>query len=146
MWRAFDMLLSMTETAVMKPEASSADSVAQRLGNAIAELRNLHELLLSGEGLDPRILTDFRDGLNRLRNTAWSAHQYLALRGVDADSASVLSILAGERVRVAYQICQALQEDLKSGEIKFQPGQLIQLHLATKTLTGQLENVIGKPE
>jgi hypothetical protein len=132
------MLLGMTESAAMKSEVCSADSVTQRLERAIAELRNLHELLLSGESLDPRILTDFRDALNRVRNTASSAHQYMALEGIKADSVSVLSILATERVRVAYQICQALQEDLKSGEIKFQPGQLIQLHLATKALTQEL--------
>jgi len=137
-------LLSMSEAAAAKSELASAVEVSQRLEKVIAELRNLHELLLSGEGLDARILTDFRDALNRVRNTAWSAQQYLAQKTTGADSAGVLSLLTGERVRVAYQLCQALQADLKNSEIKFQTGPLIQLYLATKALTEQLGDVVGK--
>lgn len=36
------------------------------LESAITELKGLHELLLSGD-LDPRVLADFRDALNRVR-------------------------------------------------------------------------------
>jgi hypothetical protein len=109
----------------------------------MTELRGLQELLLSGEGLDPSILTDFRDALNRIRNTAWSAQQYIVLKATDQDSTTVLSILAGERVRAAYQLCQAIQADLKSNDVKFQPGNLVQLHLAAKALTEQLGEVVG---
>ena len=104
----------------------------------------VHELLLAGEGLDPRILTDFRDSLNRVRNTAWSAHQYLAGKTAGEDSTSVFSILSAERVRVTYQLCQALQDDLKSHEANFQTGQLIQLHIAVKKLATQLGKIAGK--
>ena len=94
--------------------------------------------------MDPRILTDYRDALNHVRNTSWSAHQYIASQTTDQDSTSVLSILAGERVRVAYQLCQAIQADLKSSAIKFQTGQLIQLSLAAKALIEQLGEVVGE--
>src|SRR5207244_5413227 len=110
----------------------------------IAEPRHPHQLLLPGEGLDARILTDFRDALNRFRNTAWSAQQYLAQKTTGADSAGVLSLLTGERVRVAYQLCQALQADLKNSEIKFQTGPLIQLYLAAKAPPEQLVDVVAQ--
>ena len=110
------------------------------------ELRRLQKLLLSGEGLDPRILTDFRDALNRVRNTAWSAQQYMTFEATGQDSTSVLSILAGERVRATYQLCQAIQADLKSNDVRFQTGPLIQLYLAAKTLAEQLGDVVGKLE
>jgi hypothetical protein len=100
--------------------------------------------LLSGESLDARILTDFRDALNHVRNTAWSAHQYIASKSTDEDSTNVLSVLAGERVRVAYQLCKAIQADLKSSDIKFQPGQLIQLSIAAKALIEELVEVVGE--
>ena len=103
--------------ATTQPEIADSNSVAGRLENAIRELTGLHRSLLSGEGLDPRILTDFRDALNRVRNTAWSAQQYLALKEIDGDAGGVLSILTGERVRVAYQLCQTLQADLNNSEI-----------------------------
>ena len=52
-------------------------------------------------------------------------------------------MVAGERVRVAYQLCQAIQADLKSNDIKFQTGQLIQLSLAAKALIEQLGGAVG---
>jgi len=101
----------MTGAGVVKSESAGAVTVSHRLEKAITELRGLQELLLSGEGLEPSILTDFRDALNRIRNTAWSAQQYIVLKATDQDSTTVLSILAGERVRAAYQLCQAIQAD-----------------------------------
>jgi hypothetical protein len=136
----------MAEAGTVKSRSAGAVSVSHRLEKAITELRGLQELLVSGEGLDSRILTDFREALNRIRNTAWSAQQYIALKATDQDSDSVLSILAGERVRAAYQLCQAIQADLKSSEVKFQIGHLIQLHAAAKALTEQLGDIVGKLE
>jgi hypothetical protein len=136
----------MSEAAEVKCGSPGAITVSRRLAKAIPELRRLQTLLLSGEDLDARILTDFRDALNHVRNTAWSAQQYIASQTSDRDSASVLSVLAGERVRVAYQLCQAIQTDLKSRDIKFQPGQLIQLSLAAKAMIEQLDEIVGEPK
>jgi hypothetical protein len=136
-------LWGMAEAGTVKSR-SGAVNVSHRLEKAITELRGLQELLLSGEGLDSRILTDFREALNRIRNTAWSAQQYIALKATDQDSSSVLSILAGERVRAAYQLCQAIQTDLKSSEVNFQTGHLLQLHAAAKALTEQLSDIVAK--
>jgi len=52
--------------------------------------------------------------------------------------------LVGERVRVTYQLCQAISDDLKRTDIDFQAGSLVQLHEATKALTEQLNGVINK--
>jgi hypothetical protein len=134
----------MGEAGAMKCGSPGAVTVSRRLAKAIPELRRLQNLLISGEDLDPRILTDFRDALNHVRNTAWSAHQYIASKSIDHDSTSVLSVLAGERIRVAYQLCQAIQADLNSTDINFQTGQLIQLSLAVKDLAEQLVEVVGE--
>ena len=134
----------MPEAGAVKSRSAGAVNVSHRLQKAITELRGLQKLLVSAEGLDPRILTDFREALNRIRNTAWSAQQYIALKATDQDSASVLSILAGERIRAAYQLCQAIQADLQSSEVNFQTGHLLQLHAAAKALTEQLSDVIAK--
>jgi hypothetical protein len=134
----------MGEAGAMKCGSPGAVTVSRRLAKAIPELRRLQNLLISGEDLDPRILTNFRDALNHVRNTAWSAHQYIASKSIDHDSTSVLSVLAGERIRVAYQLCQAIQADLKSTDIQFQTGQLIQLSSAAKDLAEQLVEVVGE--
>jgi hypothetical protein len=140
------MIAIMSIAGEVKRGSPGAVTVSRRLAKAIPELRRLQNLLLAGEKLDARILTDFRDALNHVRNTAWSAHQYIASQTTDQDSASVLAVLAGERVRVAYQLCQAIQADLKSGDIKFQPGQLIQLSSAAKSLLEQMGEAIVAPK
>jgi len=131
----------------MKPKqqrkSETAATVSDRLQKAIVELRQLHKLLMSGEDIDPRILTDFRASINRIRNTAWSAQQYLAQKTTGEDPSNLLSILSSERVRVVYQVSRALQQDLKSSDVKFQTGQLVELYSATKALTEQLRDRLG---
>ena len=69
-------LVSIQEVSVMS-ESTVCLNVPSRLEKAIEELQRLHEMLLSGD-LDSHILADFRDALNRVRNTAWAAQQYVA--------------------------------------------------------------------
>ena len=118
-------------------------NVRSRLKNGIAELQGLHNLLLSSN-VDADVLADLRDALNRVRNTAWVAQQYVIRRESDQGSTSVLSLLAGERIRAAYQLCQALSDDLKRTDIEFQRGSLVQLYEVTNTLTEQLNGIIKR--
>jgi len=53
-------------------------------------------------------------------------------------------LLAGERVRVTYQLCQAIRDDLNRTDIDFQAGSLLQLHEAMKALAEQLNGVLNK--
>jgi hypothetical protein len=113
-------------------------TVSGRIKSAVEELRRVDKLLLGGD-LDPRILSDFRDAINRVRNTAWSAQQYLTLKDTQQTSDSVLTLLAAERIRAMYQLCQALLSDLESPDVRFQPGQLLQLQLIVTKLSDRLE-------
>jgi hypothetical protein len=130
----------MTESASSETEAMA--NAQERLETAITELQGLQELLLSGD-IPPLILGDFRDALNRVRNTAWAAQQYVARKENDQDSTTVLSFLAGERVRAAHHLCQAISDDLRRPGIEIQPGSVIQLHIAAKALKEQLDDVVS---
>jgi hypothetical protein len=121
-------------------------NVSERLGKAVAELRSLDRLLRSGEEIEARILTDFRDSLNRVRNAAWSAQQYLAQKDIGEDPANLRSILASERVRATYQLCQAVQHDLSTRAVKFQPGQLLQLQSIVNELAKSLNKTLEEAD
>ena len=127
----------MTSESTRDPDNTSP------LKQAIRELQQLHEVLLAGD-LEPRVLMDFRDALSRVRTVAWAAQQYLACKEAEKDSTSVLSLLAAERIRVAYQLCQAISDDLKRTDIDLQAGSLVQLCEITKALAEQLEGVLDK--
>jgi hypothetical protein len=130
-----------TEVAAPRKRPKTAGpNVRLGLKKGISELQGLERLLLSSD-IDADVLADLRDGLNRVRNTAWVAQQYIVRKENDQDSASVLSLLAGERIRAAYQLCEALADDLKRTDIQFQRGSLVQLHEATKSLTKQLNDI-----
>jgi hypothetical protein len=101
--------------------------VEAHLRKGIAELQGLHELLLSND-VDPDVLADFRAALNRVRTAAWAAEQYVIRKEIDQESTSVLSFLAGERIRTAYRLCQALSHDLEAADAEFQRGSLVQLY------------------
>ena len=117
-------------------------SVSVRLQSATSELHEVEALMASGD-LDARILSDFRDAVNRVRTTAWATQQYAETKDTERDPSKVLSMLAGERVRAAYQLCRAIGQDLNRPDLRFQPGQLLQLRAAAKELMRQLNAAIG---
>jgi hypothetical protein len=109
--------------------------ISVRLQHVTNELRQIQELLASEKELDPRILIDFRDAVNRVRNTAWGMEQYANSKTTETDPNAVLTVLAGERVRVTYQLCKHLQADLANPEVQFQRGRLLQLRDAIRELS-----------
>ena len=90
----------------MNSAAAPGADVSERLASAITELSALQEPLLSGV-VDPRVLTDFRDALNRIRNTAWAAQQSANAPLFDQGATTVASYLTSERIRAAYQLCRS---------------------------------------
>lgn len=119
-------------------------SISVRLQNVTNELRQIQDMLILEEDADPRILTDFRDALNRVRNTAWAVEQYANSKTTDTAPQTVLSVLAGERIRVAYQLCKLVQADLVNREIRFQVGQVLQLRDAARELGIQIDTEVGE--
>jgi hypothetical protein len=128
-----------TMDAGATPVKELHETISVRLQHVTSELREIHELLTSSEAADPRILTDFRDALNRVRNTAWAVEQFANSKVSETDPKAVLSVLAGERVRVTFQLCKLVQSDLSNVEIKFQIGQLMQLREAIQELEQKLK-------
>jgi hypothetical protein len=119
-------------------EAKAKTDVADRLENAIVELLALQEVL-SSDQVEGRVLSDFRDALNRVRNTAWAAQKYVASREFGEGTSGLTSFLASERVRCAFQLCRSIDEDLQRADVEFQKGQLAQLQGAIGDLNKQLQ-------
>jgi hypothetical protein len=65
-------------------EVTPETAIAKQVTRTITELKALQEPILAGE-VAPDVLEEFRDALNRVRNSAWAAQQ------------SVAGLLLGER-------------------------------------------------
>jgi len=118
-------------------ESVPRTNVSEKLAHAITELSALQEPLLTAE-VDPRVLTDFRDALNRIRNMAWAAQQSANAPLYDQGATTVASYLTVERIRAAYQLCRSLHSDICRDDIEIQKGPLVELYGAAKTLVDEL--------
>jgi hypothetical protein len=54
-------------------------------------------------------------------------------------ASSVSSFLAAERIRVAYQLCRAIQEDVRRDDIELQKGSVAELYGVVQSLVEQLK-------
>ncbi len=122
----------------MSSESVPRANVSERLASAITELRALQGPLLTAK-VDPRVLTDFRDALNRIRNTAWAAQQSANAPLFEQGATTVASYLTAERIRAAYQLCRSLHDDVRRDDIEFQKGPLVELYGVAKTLVEKLK-------
>jgi hypothetical protein len=126
---------------VKKFKVCARGGVAEQLARAIRELRALQKPLMSGE-VDGSVLTEFRDVLNRVRNTAWAAQQSAAAPALGHGPASVASFVASERIRAAYQLCRSIQEDVRREDIDLQKGSLVELYGVALGLVDELKQRI----
>jgi hypothetical protein len=120
-------------------EVGEQSKITQQVMHAIQELKAVQEPILSGE-VDADVLTDFRDAVNRVRNMAWAAQQSAAASFLEHGPENVTSFLAMERVRAAYQLCRAIQEDMRREEVEVSKGSLAELHGAAKSLAEELKS------
>ena len=126
------------------PKGPKAPESSQKLQGLTDELRLLQALLTAGIEFDPRILSEFRDTVNRVRTTAWAMQQYIENAANDRDPKKVLTLLAGERIRAAYQLCELIRADLKNEDVQFQKGQLLELNEAVQSLAKDLAEEVKK--
>ena len=119
-------------------------TISLRLQSVARELRHIQDALLTEQQIDSRILTDFRDAVNRIRNTAWAMEQYANSKTTKRDVEPVLTLVAGERIRAAYQLSKLVQTDLENPQIRFQRGQLVSLSDATHELREELHKAIER--
>ncbi len=98
--------------------ASSAYSelIAGQLRKATSDLRNIQQLL-THDGVDARVLLDFREAVDNVRHVAWAVQQWLDLRETRQDTSSVMQMLVMHRIRVATQLDNDLALTAEAGEL-----------------------------
>ncbi len=129
----------------MAIEVTSPDrrSVAERLKAATQELQKLEQFVISGD-CAPRVLCDFRDAVDSIRQTAWAVQQWGELQEQHRDPYTVLDLLSVERVRRATQIMRDLTTDLESLELGLETPGLAKLSEAVNGLHERLSPLFKK--
>ena len=95
-------------------------------------------------GCSPRVLSEFRDAVDSMRQTAWAVQQWTELQGQNRDPYTVLGVLSQERVRRATQIAKDLRMDLESLELGLETEGLSDLYHAVEDLGERLAPLFKK--
>jgi len=80
------------------------------------ELQKL-EKALQAEGIDFRMLNEFRDTVDALRTTALAVQQLREVQLRGRDESEIVSMLVADRVRRATNLCHELVADLDAGKV-----------------------------
>jgi len=54
-------------------------------------------------------------------------------------ASAMASFLAAERIRAAYQLCRAIQEDVRRDDVELQKGSVAELYGVAQSLVEELE-------
>lgn len=122
-------------------------NLSDRLERISRELRELERSMKSGEigpEIEPRVLRDFRDSVDHVRQSAWAVQQWLGLQAQQRDAYSVLSLLTAERIRRATELSRNLSIDLDATEISFETEGLDKLFASVQGLHQRLAPLFKK--
>ena len=128
----------------MQPSESPKDlrSVTERLQAATKELQSLEQIILSGD-FSPRILSEFRNAVDNIRQTARAVQNWIGLQQEHRDPYAVMATVSADRVRRATQIAKELTIDLQAMEIDFETEGLRELFQAVEELRERLMPIFG---
>jgi type II secretory pathway component HofQ len=118
-------------------------SLTERLEKITVELQELERSVISGD-LDSRVLSEFRNAVDHIRNTAWTVQQWVEAREKSGDPYAVLPALAAQRVRRATQLADELCLDLQSVEVTAETEGLGDLYRSVDDLHRRLDLLINK--
>ena len=118
-------------------------SITARLEASTGELHALEELVKTGK-LDSRVLAEFRNAIDHIRNTTWAVQKWIGLLVDESggDPFSVLPIMSAERVKRATQISSDLSLDLQSVEIGIDTPGIVDLFNAVDDLHRRLATLL----
>jgi PilZ domain-containing protein len=100
-----------------RPAANAgASNMSVQITRTIAELNQLEQALVIDQ-VDPRIIAQFHDAVEHIRQTAWSAVQWADLNSSGGDPFEVLPQLEAERMHMLRKLAHNVTADLDSGSI-----------------------------
>lgn len=118
-------------------------SLTERLQSSTAELQELERLVKSGD-LDGRVLHEFRNAVDHIRNTTWVVQQWVGASEKSADPYAFLPALAAQRVRRATQLANDLALDLQTVDVTVETEGLSALYAAIDDLHRRLELLLKR--
>ncbi len=120
--------------------ADTGFHLVSRLRGLSSELRQLERELKAGRVSDAAALHEFRQAIDEVRLTAWTASE---LQNVQSDrQANMASFLAAERIRRFAQMIRDFSVDLEHQDLTWESGGVQSLFDSVAILQSRLERLI----
>ena len=103
----------MTEGAIKQANDAFGKQISAQVLRITGELNRLEQLLSAGM-VDRRVVAEFRDAVDRVRQTTWHVQCWM-----DGDLKTLSSKLIEERIRAASQLANQLAVDLQASNKNF---------------------------
>ena len=103
----------MTDAAMKEANDAFHKQISSQVTRITSELHKLEHLLSAGM-VDRRVLSEFRDAVNKVRQTSWHVECWL-----DGDARDLSLLMIEERIRAMSQLANHLTSDLQTSEQKF---------------------------
>jgi hypothetical protein len=105
------------------------------------ELQKL-EKSLQAEGIDFRMLNEFRDTVDTLRTTALAVQQLREFQLKGQDSGEIISSLVASRVRRATNLCHELVADIDGGKLSSRTKEIDELYNSLELACDRLRHLL----
>jgi hypothetical protein len=102
--------------AVHPSPMKDTSQMSTQVARTLAELNQV-EQKLTLDKVDPRIIAQFHDAVEHIRQTAWSMVQWVELHSKGGDPFEVLPQLEAERMHMLRKLAHNVTADLDSGSI-----------------------------
>jgi hypothetical protein len=99
-----------------RPAPASSSPMSVQITRTISELNQVEQNLII-DGVDPRIIAQFHDAVEHIRQTAWSVVQWVDLTTSGDDPFEVLPQLEAERMHMLRKLAHNVTADLDSGSV-----------------------------
>lgn len=105
------------------------------------ELQKL-EKSLQAEGIDFRMLNEFRDTVDTLRTTALAVQQLREFQLKGKDAGEIVSLLVADRVRRATNLCHELIADIDAGKLSSETKEVDELYDCLEQTCDRLRHLL----
>jgi len=105
------------------------------------ELQKL-EKSLQAEGIDFRLLNEFRDTVDALRTTALAVQQLREFQLKGQDSGEIISMLVTSRVRRATNLCHELVADIDAGKVSSRTKEIDDLYNSLELACDRIRHLV----
>ena len=132
--------------AVHPSPMKDTGQMSTQIARTLAELNQV-EQKLTLDKVDPRIIAQFHDAVEHIRQTAWSVVQWVELHSTGGDPFEVLPQLEAERMHMLRKLAHNVTADLDSGSItRFTEGISDMYEVAQALYRGLRKIVIDSPQ